>query len=245
MRNDYESNYLAHHGILGMKWGRKNGPPYPLSASDHSAAEQKAGWRKSLGSGRNEELYGKKAKKISDKYDKKLAKSQKKDEHILSEREEYRQRKINKYYKKITKVQRDIASYEPIKNGLKDKKGRDILTKKDVEDSIAGLQKVQKDLETKKKNWSDDFDKGTYYVKKGQDKYNKIITDYKNAKLSALDDAMYKNNPEYKAAIKAYTKQKASDIWMSGYGGSNATKLDYSFGVAADDVEREERKKKK
>ena len=41
-------DYLAHHGVLGQKWGRKNGPPYPLGASDHSAAEKKAGWEKSL-----------------------------------------------------------------------------------------------------------------------------------------------------------------------------------------------------
>lgn len=26
----------------------KNGPPYPLDDSDHSASEKKAGWRKSL-----------------------------------------------------------------------------------------------------------------------------------------------------------------------------------------------------
>lgn len=62
MRNDFESNYLMHHGILGQKWGKKNGPPYPLGASDHSASEKKAGWKKSLGGGRNEEEYQKPSK---------------------------------------------------------------------------------------------------------------------------------------------------------------------------------------
>ena len=33
---------LYHHGILGQRWGNRNGPPYPLSSSDHSAAERKA-----------------------------------------------------------------------------------------------------------------------------------------------------------------------------------------------------------
>lgn len=35
-------NYLMHHGIEGQKWGKRNGPPYPLDPEDHSAAEKKA-----------------------------------------------------------------------------------------------------------------------------------------------------------------------------------------------------------
>lgn len=41
---------LYHHGILGQKWGRQNGPPYPIDAGDHSASEKRAGWKKSLAS---------------------------------------------------------------------------------------------------------------------------------------------------------------------------------------------------
>lgn len=35
--------YLAHHGILGQKWGKRNGPPYPLDPNtDYSEAEKRA-----------------------------------------------------------------------------------------------------------------------------------------------------------------------------------------------------------
>lgn len=37
---EYYDTYLQHHGILGQKWGKKNGPPYPLSESRKSKKEK-------------------------------------------------------------------------------------------------------------------------------------------------------------------------------------------------------------
>lgn len=37
-----EYNYLKHHGILGMKWGKKNGPPYPLDEKKHDKIVERA-----------------------------------------------------------------------------------------------------------------------------------------------------------------------------------------------------------
>lgn len=70
----YENQrYLAHHGIRGQKWGHKSGPPYPLDASDHSASEKKAGWRKSL-EGASDEKKAKIYQKRLNKIDKSVAK---------------------------------------------------------------------------------------------------------------------------------------------------------------------------
>ena len=34
--------YLVHHGILGQRWGDRNGPPYPLKGGSYTPTEQKA-----------------------------------------------------------------------------------------------------------------------------------------------------------------------------------------------------------
>lgn len=40
--------YIYHHGILGQKWGVKNGPPYPLKGGDYTKSETSAIRRKRL-----------------------------------------------------------------------------------------------------------------------------------------------------------------------------------------------------
>jgi len=57
---------LYHHGVAGQRWGKRNGPPYPLAASAHSASEKKAGWRSSLsGASRKAKAIGRGAVKVS------------------------------------------------------------------------------------------------------------------------------------------------------------------------------------
>lgn len=76
-------DYLEHHGITGMKWGKRNGPPYPLAASQKSSAEKSA--EKGSGSGPGGSgVSQKKPKKVSPK----KAKQMKEEEYeALSDEE--------------------------------------------------------------------------------------------------------------------------------------------------------------
>lgn len=55
-----------------------------------------------------------------------------------------------KYDRSINAIKKDIKSYEPIKNGLKTKKGKVIFTKDDVKNQVNGLKSQLKNVEAKK-----------------------------------------------------------------------------------------------
>lgn len=54
-------NELYHHGILGQKWGDRNGPPYPLGASQMSRAEVRLQKKDSKWIKKNSDKFQKKA----------------------------------------------------------------------------------------------------------------------------------------------------------------------------------------
>lgn len=59
------SDEIYHHGIQGMHWGQRNGPPYPLKEGAHSPEEKRAKYQKRIASNeRSANRYRAKAAKL-------------------------------------------------------------------------------------------------------------------------------------------------------------------------------------
>lgn len=99
-----KEEYIAHHGILGMKWGRHNGPPYPLArtAKGEISSEQKE--RKRVSISDYASLYRKKKAADLKKKNAAIAAKNKKLEGIKKEKEAIKKEK-ERYAKLRTKQQ--------------------------------------------------------------------------------------------------------------------------------------------
>lgn len=114
-----DGNELYHHGILGMRWGHKNGPPYPLSAKAHSASEKKAGWRQSLDNAseaikrhrekRAEAKVARAERKRAKAEEKNIRKLDRAEEEYLNEKSK---RKKKRALKKVESLSRKVSSEE-------------------------------------------------------------------------------------------------------------------------------------
>ena len=126
-----------------------------------------------------------------------------------------------RYLKDKTKgIQKDIDSFKGFKNGVKDKTGRQILTKKDVEDSVAGLQSIKSKKEAKlSRKW--EMHKTTDIINRTSTNAEKFVFNAATRKLAAkyvvdhnmpMSDAVKKakgvavrNTAIYTAAMSAIT----------------------------------------
>lgn len=165
--------YLAHHGILGQKWGVRR-----FQNPDGSLTNAGA----------------KRYVKLESKYNRYLAKSKSFDDRISSARKKNR-----------AKIENKISKLEAKRN-------------------LKNASKIDKKID-KKKTKLKDFDDYTKSVNAGAKKYNRIINDYKNAKLKSITDSDYTKTTEYKRIRNAYANQKMTDIY---YGSQVYSKLFYA-----------------
>ena len=201
---------LYHHGIKGQKWGvrRFQNPDGTLTGVGQKRYVKQQN----------------KADRFSRSMDKYIARSEKSDTKILSKREQNRAKLEGKFDKKIAKSEADAHSYDSIRDGLKDNKGRTIFTKEDVDSMVGALNKRTEELKAKKNSKLQDFDNGTKAVTAGSKKYNEIMKNYRDVKVNQILTGT--KSPEYKKAVKAYVNQVVSDSMT--YGGSSMTKLKYA-----------------
>lgn len=142
----FNKDYLEHHQILGAKWGKKNGPPYPLGSGDHSAAEKKAASAAGV-------KVGKDSGKGSIDNVKKKKKAPLTEEEKRLKAEEARlkgdSKNINKYMDKLTTDElRDAQTRAQIKKSLAEEK-QSKSDKEKKEAMLSGDKEKVKEYATK------------------------------------------------------------------------------------------------
>lgn len=142
----FDKDYLEHHQILGAKWGKKNGPPYPLGSGDHSSSEKKAAAAAGV-------KVGKDSGKGSIENVKKKKKAPLTEEEKRLKAEEARlkgdSKNINKYMDKLTTDElRDAQTRAQIKKSLSEEKQS--KAEKDKRDAmLSGDKEKVKEYATK------------------------------------------------------------------------------------------------
>lgn len=147
--------YLEHHGILGMKWGKKNGPPYPLSEAKHDKVVEKAKKRKNKIANDAKQLYNHKEEFTTDEmYEaiNKIRANNAAKDLIPKKKKKYKPVKLKgakkKWAKDINTLSKHLDDYTPEEFKLaKEVLGRRVYAEKQQEDKFQrNLTKAKRPL---------------------------------------------------------------------------------------------------
>lgn len=220
--------YLAHHGILGQKWGRMQGPPYPLDSSDHSSAEKSAAKSagvsvgKSSGKGSIEsarKMYKIAKKNAKEEFKKEAAKTWDKDDDSYDKAaDKYNKaiakakadKKMYKIQQKIDKENSSWDKFDEANKNAREKNRAKLENKYDKKIEKASDADKQK-LEDKKNAKLKDFDEGTSMISKASSIGRENTIKYLNMKKDAVVNSDLKNSYEYNQAKRWYNSQKIQE----------------------------------
>ena len=216
---------LMHHGIKGMKWGvrRWQNEDGSLTAAGQRRYGNVDNFNKAQAYKQAKRDYN---KSFNDAYNHNhpfsLSKRKREESNARWEDAGKKAEALNKAEKaykesrKIAKVEKAVGKFES-------------KLSKQNESTLAGREKTRAKLE--KKGASEklkDFDKGTQYVKAGQNRVKQAVDTYKSMRISAIKDSSVKKSPAYKQAVKEFNNISRSGIPLST--------LAYAMEEAAKDV---------
>lgn len=174
---EYRSDELKHYGTLGMKWGQRNGPPYPLQRFQKAASEAIIKGKRAMGDAYEKEKVKYKIKKAKIEKERQLEKEDL-DRRKADLARRNRLRRMNP--KLLTKQELD-----------------ELTNRKRSEDSYREAFKKKKKKD-KKNNATDDLKKtlvkdlvGTVLVESGKAAVISALTnkDFRTVATSRIDKA--------------------------------------------------------